>query len=191
MGIHPGTGDASGTNAREDRLRSGRRWKGAIVSVVGSGEESGADPPKDGHLLNQRKVLVQVSANAIELPPLRLVAADLAARADFDLDTVADLRLAVDEAASELVAVGVADAPLTCVFTVDEEKMLVTAWVHARDGAKLRQDSFGWRVLTTLVDEVHATEEPGADPPLLGISLCKLLPDQPDQISDPAPTEGH
>ncbi|MGH3908872.1 MAG: ATP-binding protein [Pseudonocardiaceae bacterium] len=140
--------------------------------MVGSGKPAGASTP-GGAEHPDRSVLVQVKASAPDLPPLRVVAADLAARADFDLDAVADLRLAVDEAASELVAVAVPEAILTCVFFLDATQMEVTASVPARAGATLRHDSFGWRVLTTLVDEVRVTGEPGADPPILGITLCK------------------
>ncbi|MFN2496126.1 MAG: hypothetical protein ABR608_09515 [Pseudonocardiaceae bacterium] len=116
---------------------------------------------------------MQVGANAAELPPLRVVAADLAARADFDLDTVADLRLAVDEAASELVTIAAPEAVLTCIFSLDVAQLEVTSSVPARPGARLRQDSFGWRVLATLVDEVRVIGDPEADPPMVGIALCK------------------
>ncbi len=141
--------------------------------MVGSGQPAGASEAGGAEHYARRSVLVQVRASAHELPPLRVVAADLAARADFDLDAVADLRLAVDEAASELVAVAVPEAVLTCVFSLDDSQMEVTASVLARPGATLRHDSFGWRVLTTLVDEVRVTGEPGTDPTVLGISLCK------------------
>lgn len=144
--------------------------------MVGSGGQASASAPDDVQQQDQRTVLVQVKASAPDLPPLRVVAADLAARAEFDLDTVADLRLAVDEAASELVAVAAPEAVLTCVFSLDSGQMEVHASVPARAGARLRQDSFGWRVLTTLVDEVRAGGEPEADPPVLGISLCKRRP---------------
>lgn len=137
--------------------------------MMGSREYSGSGAARDA----QRSVLVQVKACATELPPLRVVAADLAARADFDLDAVADLRLAVDEAASELVAVAAPDAVLTCVFSLGPAQMEVTSSVPAQPGATLRQDSFGWRVLTTLVDEVRVVDQPDAGPPVLGISLCK------------------
>jgi serine/threonine-protein kinase RsbW len=116
---------------------------------------------------------MQVRASATELPPLRVVAADLAARADFDLDTVADLRLAVDETASELVTIAAPETVLTCTFFLDTRQLEVTAWVPARSGATLRKDSFGWRVLTTLVDEVRVIGDPEADPPVVGITLCK------------------
>jgi serine/threonine-protein kinase RsbW len=144
--------------------------------VADSGEHAGASEPRDAQHHDRRTVLVQVKASASDLPPLRVVAADLAARAEFDLDTVADLRLAVDEAASELVAVAAPEALLTCVFSLDAAQMEVTASVPACPGATLRQDSFGWRVLTTLVDEVRAGGEPDGDPPVLGISLCKRRP---------------
>jgi len=146
------------------------------VAVVDSGEHTGASAPKDAQHPDRRTVLVQVKASASDLPPLRVVAADLAARAEFDLDTVADLRLAVDEAASELVAVAAPEALLTCIFSLDARQMEVTASVPSCPGAALRQDTFGWRVLTTLVDEVRASGDPDADPPVLGISLCKQRP---------------
>lgn len=130
----------------------------------------------------QRNVVVQVGANPADLPTLRAVAADLAARADFDLDTVADLRLAVDEAASELVAIAAPRALLTCVFALDSAQLKVTSSVQIRPGGTVQRDSFGWRVLTTLVDEVRVIDQPGTDPPTLGISLCK-------RRSGQAPTE--
>lgn len=146
------------------------------MAVLGSGEQAGASAVEGVQHPDQRTVLVQVKASAPDLPPLRVVAADLAARAEFDLDTVADLRLAVDEAASELVAVAAPEAILTCIYSLDSGKMEVTASVPARAGATLRQDSFGWRVLTTLVDEVRPSGDPDAEPPVLGISLCKRRP---------------
>lgn len=120
-----------------------------------------------------RTVLVRVGAQAAELPPLRLVAGDLATRADFDLDAVADLRLAVDEAAAELVAVAAPDSQVTCTFVLDRHTMRVTASVSARPDAVLRQDTFGWRVLSTLVDEAIPLRTEDGGTPVLGITLCK------------------
>lgn len=121
----------------------------------------------------QRTVLVRVGAAAVYLPPLRTVVADLATRADFDLDSVADLRLAVDEAASELIAVAAPDALITGRYLVDEDQMQVTVSVPTAAGATLRRDSFGWRVLTTLVDEVRVLEGAQGDQPRLSITLSK------------------
>ncbi|MQA16618.1 MAG: ATP-binding protein [Pseudonocardiaceae bacterium] len=121
----------------------------------------------------QRTVLVRVGAAPAHLPPLRIVAADLATRADFDLDSVADLRLAVDEAAAELTAVAAPGALLTGTYLVDDDQMEVTVSVPALPEAALRQNTFGWRVLTTLVDEVRVVDGQQDEQPLLGITLCK------------------
>ena len=48
-------------------------------------------------------VEVRTSATAALIPTIRAVASDLAARADFDLDAISDLRMAVDEACATLV----------------------------------------------------------------------------------------
>ncbi len=121
----------------------------------------------------RRSVLVRVGASAAQLPPLRVVAGDLAARADFDLDAVADLRLAVDEAAAELVAVAAPGASITCTFLVGDEGVDATVTVPVELATTLRTDSFGWRVLSTLVDDVHLLDHSDDGQPVLGIALTK------------------
>ncbi len=149
------------------------------MAVMGSGGQAGTSTPGDGQRQNRRRtVVMQVTAEASELPPLRLVAADLAARADFDLDTVEDLRLAVDEAAAELVGVAAADAVLTCTLWLDVAQMEVTVSVPAKPGARVRQNSFGWRVLTTLVDEVRVTGEADSGSSVVSITLVKRCHDE-------------
>lgn len=123
-----------------------------------------------------RSVLVRVGATAAQLPPLRVVAGDLAARADFDLDAVSDLRLAVDEAAAELVSVAAPGAEITCTFVVAEEAVEATVTVPAAPGAELRTDSFGWRVLSTLVDDVDLLENSSQRGRVLGITMTKGRP---------------
>ena len=120
-----------------------------------------------------RSVLVRVGATAAQLPPLRVVAGDLAARADFDLDAVADLRLAVDEAAAELVAIASPGASITCTFLVGDEGVEATVTAPVEPATTLRTDSFGWRVLATLVDDVHLLDDSDGGQPVLGIALTK------------------
>ena len=128
----------------------------------------------------QRSVLVRVGATAAQLPPLRVVAGDLAARADFDLDAVADLRLAVDEAAAELVAVAAPGASITCTFLVGDEGMEATVTVPVERATTLRTDSSGWRVLATLVDRVHPLDGSDDGQPVVGIALTKTRGGNPD-----------
>lgn len=141
--------------------------------VTGFGKHAATSAPDDGGPKHRRTMVLQVKAEVSALSPLHLVAADLAARADFDLDTVQDLQLAVDEAAAELVALAAADAVLKCTFRLDVAQMEVTSSVPAKPGSILQQDSFGWRVLTTLVDEVRVTHEPDPDTPVMSITLLK------------------
>ena len=115
------------------------------------------------------EIEVRASARAANIAPVRVVAAELAARADFDVDTISDLRMAVDEACAELVQLAEDGATLSCRFRVSEEGMEITAYTTPRVGARLSPRSFGWHVLTALVDDVTPITMDG----LVGIRLCK------------------
>ncbi|MFC4946080.1 ATP-binding protein [Pseudonocardia sp. GCM10023141] len=121
-------------------------------------------------------VEVRTSANAALIPTIRAVASDLAARADFDLDAISDLRMAVDEACATLVDVAAARATLRCTFLVRPERIEVHVEVQAgRADAAVSTDTFGWRVLQTLADDVETHSTPSSDGhgPTVGIRLDK------------------
>jgi serine/threonine-protein kinase RsbW len=121
-------------------------------------------------------VEVRTSASAALIPTIRAVASDLAARADFDLDAISDLRMAVDEACATLVDVAAPKSMLRCTFMVRPERIEVIAEVKAgRPDAAVSTDTFGWRVLQTLADEVTVHHNPGRDSggPTVGIRLDK------------------
>ncbi|MCP3797649.1 ATP-binding protein [Allokutzneria sp. A3M-2-11 16] len=103
---------------------------------------------------------VRVSANAAHLSVVRAVAADLAMREDFDLDSIADLKLAVDEACSTLIGVATRGAALSCRFSPSAGRVVVDVSVLADEPHEPKQDTFGWRVLSTLADEVTASTTP-------------------------------
>lgn len=121
-------------------------------------------------------VEVRTSASAALIPTIRAVASDLAARADFDLDSISDLRMAVDEACATLVDVAAPLSWLTCTFVVRAERIEVHAVVRAGAAdASVSTDTFGWRVLQTLADDVSVQHDPGPDGhgPTVGIRLDK------------------
>lgn len=125
-------------------------------------------------------VEVRTSARAALIPTIRAVASDLAARADFDLDAISDLRMAVDEACSTLVDVAAPTSLLTCRFQVHAEHIEVRAQVYAGEpDAVVPTDTFGWRVLQTLADDVQALTAPSLDGngPVVGIRLDKRAGD--------------
>lgn len=93
-------------------------------------------------------------ADPVHVPVARALAADLAVRLDYDLDEVSDLRMAVDEACAELVAKAAAPGRLRCVFRADDQALRVSVSATTKDGTVPGDNTFGWRVLTALVDEV-------------------------------------
>lgn len=118
------------------------------------------------------EVRIEVAAAPSRLAPVRVVAADLAARADFDLDAVADLRIAVDEACSTLVSLAAPGAWLRCSVKVVGDDVVVVASVPVAAATVVPRNSFGWRVLATLTDDVQVVggRSPGAT---LSIELQK------------------
>jgi serine/threonine-protein kinase RsbW len=129
---------------------------------------------------------LRVPSTATQLPAVRAMAGDLAMRMDYDLDSVEDLRLAVDEACAILAAIGDADEPLTVVFESTRTGLHIEAWVPAAEGTTVPRDGFGWAVLQTLADTVDAgpsSQEKvpagnGTASPVAVITIDKFLPGQ-------------
>ena len=93
-------------------------------------------------------------ADADQLPVVRAVAETLAVLGDFTLDDIADIKLAVDEVCSQLIAGAVPSAELTCSFVVGESGMQITTTSVVHEGRVPKSDSFGWHVLQTLTDSI-------------------------------------
>jgi serine/threonine-protein kinase RsbW len=119
-------------------------------------------------------VEVKTAATAALIPTIRAVASDLAARADFDLDAISDLRMAVDEACATLVDIAAPGSSLRCAFSVHDERIGVEAEVDvAGPDMTVSTDTFGWRVLQTLADEVELVGAKDNGRPTVGIKLDK------------------
>lgn len=116
-------------------------------------------PPVDRGPGAPRDVEVRVLPVPEALVTVRTVAGDLAARAEFPLDTVDDLRLAVDEACTCLAALARPETKLTVTFTVDDDRITMTASVRTLGPTTLPTDSFAWRVLSVLADDVRVLAE--------------------------------
>lgn len=99
---------------------------------------------------------LRLAAKLDHLPIIRSIAANIAIRADFDLDAIADLKLAVDEACSTLISRAVPNTTLSCTFGIYRAGIRFSAQARSLTGAAPPRDSFGWRVLSTLADEVTA-----------------------------------
>lgn len=117
-------------------------------------------------------VYIEVGVEPAQLAPVRVVAADLAARVDFDLDAVSDLRMAVDEACATLATLAWPGTRLRCRLQAHPDRITVTVRIPD-PGTSISQVSFGWRVLATLTDEVGVLEEDDDGAAALGIRLVK------------------
>ncbi|HTF10250.1 MAG TPA: anti-sigma regulatory factor [Asanoa sp.] len=102
-------------------------------------------------------VLLTVPADGGYLGVLRTATATLAARLQFALDEIEDLRIAVDEACAMLLVVATPEAELECRFAVTDDALLVEVTVPTVRGARLpAESSFAWKVLTALTTSANA-----------------------------------
>lgn len=126
-----------------------------------STSNGGARPDGAPHEDSGVSLELNTTASTVVIPTIRTVAADLAARADFDLDSIDDLRMAVDDLCAMLVRIACGDATLRCRFTARPERIEVTAEVEVEDGTEPPTTrSFNWRVLECLADDVSTMSLP-------------------------------
>lgn len=119
-------------------------------------------------------VNIRVAADKSQVPMIRAIAETLAVLADFSLDEVADIKLAVDEAAMTIIGGAAADGELTVAFTAAERRFhaVIQSWLP--DSKTLPQSGFGWHVLQTLTDSVAVHEgEIDSGGRLVAIELSK------------------
>ena len=106
-------------------------------------------------------VQVKMPAESAYLSVLRTAAAGLAARLDFTLDEIEDLRIAVDEACGMLLAQAAPGADLECDFTLGEDRMSIAVSTLASEPRPPARDTFAWTVLAALAGSVDAWVGPG------------------------------
>ncbi len=100
-------------------------------------------------------VELRVRADPGQLPPvLRAVAAAIALQHDFDLDTVADVKLALDEAATRLIMSAVDGTDVTCRFQAIAPALRISVSAGTRPSSTTSARTFGWHVLNSLADSV-------------------------------------
>jgi serine/threonine-protein kinase RsbW len=110
----------------------------------------------DGH---PDEIELRIGAELTNLPIIRSLAASIAMRADYDLDSIADLKLAVDEACTTLITRAAVNTSLHCVFAVTKDEIRFAVTVRSSRDALPSTESFGWRVLTTLTDRADSWVE--------------------------------
>jgi serine/threonine-protein kinase RsbW len=85
-------------------------------------------------------VVITLPADSAYLSVLRTATAGLAARLDFTIDEIEDLRIAVDEACAMLLPQAVPGADITCEFRLEDGSIRVGVSVLTIDGEQPSRD---------------------------------------------------
>jgi serine/threonine-protein kinase RsbW len=92
---------------------------------------------------------------------VRTTAAGLAARLDFTIDDIEDLRIAIGEATALAIPAADPGTDLVACFFFGRGSMRVTLEVEAMDDPSLDTESFAWQVLDTMAQDARAGSEAG------------------------------
>ncbi|WP_024804601.1 anti-sigma factor [Nocardia sp. BMG51109] len=109
-----------------------------------------------GTSLQASTVGVRVPAELGQLTMLRALAETVALIGDFALDEVTDIRVALDEIATALIAEAAPGSSLECDFGFDDGAMTVRVTGLAAVEDALDEHGFGWHVLRTITESVAA-----------------------------------
>jgi serine/threonine-protein kinase RsbW len=107
------------------------------------------------------QVTVRMPADGAYLSVLRTATAGLAARLDFTLDEIEDMRIAVDEACAMVLSQAIPGSNLECVFSLGQDEMTVSVSVRCLAPRVPAGDTFAWTVLSALAGSVDAQVGPG------------------------------
>lgn len=133
-----------------DHLENGTQIVSAPTSVdSAAGDSSRAD------------VELRLPADGAYASVLRTTTAALAARLDFTIDDIEDLRIAVAEAGALVLPMADPEASLTARFHLGQGTMTVEVSTDAMDNPEPDLESFAWQVLDTLASDALATSEHG------------------------------
>lgn len=92
---------------------------------------------------------------------LRTTTAGLAARLDFTMDDIEDLRMAVGEASAMVLPEADPDTDLVARYYFGDRALTVEVEASAVDNPEPDFESFAWQVLATMAEAANATSGDG------------------------------
>lgn len=101
-------------------------------------------------------VELSVPATTSHVSLIRSATAAICAQADFTIDGLDDVQLAVDEACALLIDEAPPDAHLAVTWQVDGQQVGIDLTCPSASGRPVPTNTFAWTVLTALVDRVEA-----------------------------------
>jgi anti-sigma regulatory factor (Ser/Thr protein kinase) len=147
---------------------------GSVDSTLRGGHMAGAESRGSGKFRSAGAVELRVAARLESLALLRTVVGAVGTFEDLDFDSVADLRLAVDEACTRLIHSASQGATLVVTIDPQDDALVVEASTACDSNDIVSPGSFSWHVLSSLTDDVrtfqngHDASESGR---VFGISL--------------------
>jgi serine/threonine-protein kinase RsbW len=107
------------------------------------------------------EVSLRVPADGAYVSVLRTMTAGLAARLDFTVDDIEDLRIAVGEACALVLPETEPGGDLVADFRLEPAALTVSVSVPTAGSRDPDLDSFAWQVLSTLTSSAGAATEDG------------------------------
>jgi serine/threonine-protein kinase RsbW len=117
------------------------------MSTSGPGDQARSD------------VELRLPADSAYVSVLRSISAGLAARLDFTLDDIEDLRMAVGEASALVLPEAEPGSELVCEFFMRPGELTVQVSVPSSQPTPPDEDGFAWQVLTTLATKASASSD--------------------------------
>src|SRR5882757_1968883 len=106
-------------------------------------------------------VELRLPADGVYVSVVRTTTAGLAARLDFLIDDIEDLRIAVGEACAMVLPEADADSDLVCSYFLSPGRLRVEVAVTAAEPEGPEYDSFAWQVLSTMATRAEADASGG------------------------------
>ncbi len=108
---------------------------------------------------HQPDVELRLPAESAYVAVLRMTTAGLAARLDFTLDDIEDLRMAVGEACALVLEHAAPHGDLHASFDLSDGSIRVSVAADSTSDVGPDADSFGWQVLTALTNDVDVSRD--------------------------------
>jgi serine/threonine-protein kinase RsbW len=109
--------------------------------------------------LEKPDVSLRVPADGAYVSVLRTMTAGLAARLDFTVDDIEDLRIAVGEACALVLPEAMPGGDLEADFRQTTGTLTISVRVQTDGRSEPDYESFAWQVLNTLSSEATATSD--------------------------------
>ncbi|WP_028471916.1 anti-sigma factor [Nocardioides alkalitolerans] len=107
-------------------------------------------------------VELRLPADGAYVSVLRTTAAGLAARLDFTIDDIEDLRIAVGEATALALPEADPETDMVCSFFLGQRALTVEVRVETSTPPEPNYESFAWQVLNTLATSAEETTGDGS-----------------------------